>query len=123
MRKLPKRMQDKLYKDIYIPNETIKLRRKYRQFAQKELFPIAYDLGQKTENNENFPRELFKSMSKKGFFKVAFSKKDGGMGLKYPAVAAAVLSEELAYISASFAGSVNAHYLLSGKSLSFGSRL
>ena len=122
MRKLPKRMQDKLYKDIYIPNETIKLRRKYREFAQKELFPIAYDLGQKTENNENFPRELFKSMAKKGFFKVAFSKKDGGMGLKYPAVASAILSEELAYISASFAGSVNAHYLLSGKSLSFGSR-
>jgi len=54
MRKLPNRMQDKLYKDIYIPNETIKLRRKYRQFAQKELFPIAYDLGQKNREQRKF---------------------------------------------------------------------
>lgn len=122
MRKLPARMQDKLYKDIYVPKETQRLRRKFREFAQKELFPIAYDLGQKEEKNENFPFELFRSMAKKGFFKVAFSKKEGGLGLKYPACAAGVLSEELAYISASFAGSVNAHYLLTGKSLSFGSR-
>jgi alkylation response protein AidB-like acyl-CoA dehydrogenase len=122
MRKLPKRMQNKLYRDIYIPKETLRLRRKYREFTEKELFPIAYDLGQIAEDNENFPTGLFKSMARKGFFKVAFSKKDGGLGLKYPAVAAAVLSEELAYISASFAGSVNAHYLLCGKSLSFGSR-
>ncbi|NIP39404.1 MAG: acyl-CoA dehydrogenase [Candidatus Dadabacteria bacterium] len=122
MRKLPKRMQDSLYKDIYVPAETIRMRKKFRQFAQNELFPIAYDLGQKTESNENFPFELFKSLAGKGFFKAAFPKKHGGLGLKYPALASAVLSEELAYISASFAGSVNAHYLLSGKSLSFGSR-
>ena len=122
MRKLPERMQEKLYKDIYIPRESIRLRNKFRRFAEKELFPIAYDLGQKEESNENFPRELFKSMALKGFFKGAFPKKHGGLGLKYPACAAAMLSEELAYISASFAGSVNAHYLLSGKSLSFGSR-
>ncbi len=122
MRTLPARMQEKLYKDIYIPVETIKFRKRFRQFAQKELFPIAYGLGQKAECNENFPKGLFKSMARKGFFKSAFPKKHGGLGLKYPALASAVLSEELAYISAGFAGSVNAHYLLSGKSLSFGSR-
>lgn len=123
MRKLPARMQEKLYDDQFIPDETLELRKKYREFAEKELFPIAYDLGQKTEKNEDFPRDLFISMAEKGFFKVAFSKEDGGLGLKYPACASSVLAEELAYISASFAGSVNAHFLLSGKSLSFGSKL
>ena len=122
MRELPTRMQDRLYDDSFLPIETLKLRNKYREFCIKELYPKAHDLGQKTESNENFPIDLFKSMAKKGFFKVAFSKKDGGLGLKYPALAAAVLAEEMAYISASFAGSVNAHFLLSGKSLSFGSK-
>jgi len=121
MRQLPDRMQDSLYNDQFIPTETIKLRKKYRVFTEKEIFPRAYEIGQKRESNENFPIDLFKSMAKKGFFKVAFSKKDGGLGLKYPACASAVLAEEMAYISASFAGSVNAHFLLSGKSLSFGS--
>ncbi len=122
MRNLPVRMQEKLYNDQFIPEETLKLRKKFRRFAEKELFPRAFDLGQRTEKSENFPRDLFISMAEKDFFKAAYSKKDGGLGLQYPATAAAVLAEELAYISASFAGSANAHFLLSGKSLSFGSK-
>ncbi len=121
MRELPERMSEKLYKNDYVPDETLKLRKKFRAFAEKELFPIAYEFGQRTESNENFPMELFKSMAKKGFFKVPHKKKDGGMGLKYPACAAATLTEELAYISASFSGSVNAHFLLAGVSLAQGS--
>ena len=122
MRKLPTRMQDKLYNDRFIPHEILRLRKKYRKFAEDELFPKAYQLGQRTEDNDNFPWELFKSMAKKGFFKVPFERSEGGLGLKYPACAAAVLAEELAYVSASFAGSVNASSLLTGKSLSFGSK-
>ena len=122
MRKLPPRQQNKLYDDRFIPDETLKLRKRYRKFAEGELFPKAYDLGQKTEDNENFPWELFKSLAEKGFFKVPFKKSEGGLGLKYPATASAVLAEELAYMSASFAGSVNAHFLLAGRSLSYGSK-
>jgi len=121
MRKLPERMSEKLYKNDYVPDETLKLRKKFRSFAEKELFPIAYEFGQRQESNDNFPMELFKSMAKKGFFKVPHKKKDGGMGLKYPACASATLAEELAYISASFSGSVNAHFLLAGVSLAQGS--
>ncbi len=121
MRELPERMSEKLYKNDYVPDETLKLRKKFRQFAEKELFPIAYEFGQRQEKNENFPMELFKSMAKKGFFKLPHKKKDGGLGLKYPACAAATLAEELAYISASFSGSVNAHFLLAGISFAQGS--
>ncbi len=121
MRTLPSRMQDRLYNDQFIPSETLRMRKKYRRFAEEELFPQAYQIGQRTEDNDNFPWKLFRSMAEKGFFKVPFKKSEGGLGLKYPACAAAVLAEELAYVSASFAGSVNAHFLLAGKSISFGS--
>lgn len=121
MRTLPHRMSDSLYHDVYIPEETLKLRKKFRAFAEKEVFPIAYEFGQRRESSDNFPWALFQSMAKKGFFKVPHKKGDGGLGLKYPACAAATLAEELAYISASFSGSVNAHFLLAGVSLAQGS--
>jgi alkylation response protein AidB-like acyl-CoA dehydrogenase len=114
-------MRDKLYKDFYVPEETLELRPRFREFAEKKLFPRAYDLGRKEETNENFPLDLFKEMAKEGFFRLPHKYEDGGLGLKHPACAAAALAEELAYVSASFSGSVNAHFLLAGISLSYGS--
>ena len=98
MRTLPPRMQEKLYKDMILPKETFNMRKKIRKFAEKEVFPIAYDLGQKEEKTENFPFEIFKKMGKEGFFQAPFPKEDGGLGLKYSACASAVIAEELAYI-------------------------
>jgi len=121
MRTLPPRMRDKLYKDYYVPEEILELRCRFRAFAEDKLFPRAYDLGQKEESNDNFPRDLFKEMADEGFFKVPYKKEDGGLGLGNPACAAASLAEELAYVSASFSGSVNAHFLLAGMSLAEGS--
>ena len=121
MRKLPARMQTRLYKEHLFPEETREIRQRIRAFAEKEVFPLARDIGEKSEKNENFPRELFKKMAAEGFFRIPFSKKDGGLGLSYPACGAAVMAEELAYISASVAGTINAHFLLSGKTLAMGS--
>ena len=104
MRKLPARMQTRLYKEHLFPEETREIRQRVRAFAEKEVFPLARDIGEKSEKNENFPRELFKKMAAEGFFRIPFSKKDGGLGLSYPACGAAVMAEELAYISASVAG-------------------
>ena len=80
MRTLPHRMSDSLYHDVYIPEETLKLRKKFRAFAEKEVFPIAYEFGQRRESSDNFPWALFQSMAKKGFFKVPHKKGDGGLG-------------------------------------------
>ena len=121
MRKLPARMQTRLYKEHLFPEETREIRQRIRAFAEKEVFPLARDIGEKSEKNENFPRELFGKMAAEGFFRIPFSKKDGGLGLSYPACGAAVMAEELAYISASVAGTINAHFLLSGKTLAMGS--
>ncbi len=121
MRALPPKMRDRLYKSYFIPDETKELIPRFREFAEVELFPRAYELGQREEKNENFPIDLFKIMAKEGFFRLPHKKKDGGLGLKHRACAAASLAEELAYVSASFSGSVNAHFLLAGISLSYGS--
>ena len=121
MRKLPSRMQTKLYKEHFFPEETREIRQKVRAFAEKEVFPLARDIGEKKERNRNFPRRLFRKMAAEGLFRIPFSKEDGGLGLSYPACGAAVMAEELAYISASVAGTVNAHFLLSGKTLAMGS--
>lgn len=121
MRKLPPRMQARLYKEHLFPEETREIRQKVRAFAEKEVFPLARDIGERSEKNENFPHKLFEKMADEGFFRIPFSKKDGGLGLSYPACGAAVMAEELAYISASVAGTINAHFLLSGKTLAMGS--
>ena len=121
MRALPERMQTKLYSERLVPEETREIRDGVRIFAEKEVFPLARDIGEKSERNENFPRELFRKMADEGFFRIPFSKEDGGLGLSYPACAAAAMAEELAYVSASVAGTVNAHFLLAGKTLAAGS--
>ena len=114
-------MQAKLYKEHFFPEETKEIRQKVRAFAEKEVFPLARDMGERSEKNANFPRRLFRKMAAEGLFRIPFSKQDGGLGLSYPACAAAVMAEELAYISASVAGTINAHFLLSGKTLAMGS--
>jgi len=48
-------MQDRLYQDFYLPDETVQMRSRFRDFAENELFPKAYDIGQRSERNENFP--------------------------------------------------------------------
>ena len=114
-------MQAKLYKEHFFPEETKEIRQKVRAFAEKEVFPLARDMGERSEKNANFPRRLFRKMAAEGLFRIPFSKQDGGLGLSYPACAAAAMAEELAYISASVAGTINAHFLLSGKTLAMGS--
>ncbi len=59
MRILPPRMSDTLYHNDYVPDETLKLRKKFSAFAEKELLPIAYELGQRRESSDNFPWALF----------------------------------------------------------------
>ncbi len=121
MCELPKRIQTRLYKDHFIPEETKKIRKEVRTFAEKELLPLAREIGEKEEKTENFPYKLFKKAADQGFFRIPFSKQDRGLDLSYPACASAVMTEELAYMSASFAGMINAHFLLCGKTLAMGS--
>ena len=84
MRKLPARMQTRLYKEHFFPEETREIRQRVRAFAEKEVFPLARDIGEKSEKNENFPRELFGKMAAEGFFRIPFFKKRRGTGSFLP---------------------------------------
>ena len=121
MRSLPERMQDTLYHDIFLPKETLEIRKRIREFARKEVAPEAYRIGQQEESKENFPRGIFHKLAKADLFKVPFPKKVGGVGLQYPTCASVVIAEELAYMSNSVAVMYDVQSLLTGNALLRGS--
>jgi alkylation response protein AidB-like acyl-CoA dehydrogenase len=111
------RMQDSLYNDIFVPDEVIAIRNEVRQFAIKELAPVAWEIGHREESIENFPHELFQKMADAGLFRIPFRADVGGRGLRYSAMATAVMIEELAYFSNSVAAIVDVHCILAGNAL------
>jgi butyryl-CoA dehydrogenase len=117
MRPLPKRMQDELYHDMILPEEALETRKKVREFAEREVAPIAYEIAHMEESRENFPRDLFDKMAKEGLFKIPFPTEYGGLGLKYPVCSTVVTIEELAYISDSVAAIYDVHCILAGNAL------
>jgi len=121
VRVLPLRMQDKLYHDMIFPEETLGIRKKAREFAVREVAPVAYEIAHIEEHRENFPSDVFYKLAKEDFYKVPFPKEVGGLGLKYPVCATCVAVEELGYISGSIAAIYDVHCILTGHSLMYGS--
>ena len=121
MRALPPRMQDNLYHDMILPEETLEIRKKIREFAIKEVAPEAYKIGQQEEAKENFPYDIFQKLAKADFYKVPFPKEAGGLGLSYPVCATVAVLEELSYISNSVAAIYDVHCILAGNALMYGS--
>lgn len=121
MRELPSRMQDKLYHDMILPDETIEIRKKAREFAVREIAPSAYEIAHNEEKKENFPADIFSKLAQENFFKIPFPKEVGGVGLRYPSCATVVTVEELAYISNSIAAIYDVHCILAGHALMYGS--
>jgi butyryl-CoA dehydrogenase len=121
MRDLPTRIQDTLYHDIFLPKETVDIRKRIREFAIKEVAPEAYIIGQQEESRENFPYRIFQKLAHAGFFKVPFPKEVGGLGLEYGTCATVVIVEELAYTSNSVAAIYDVHCILAGNALMCGS--
>jgi len=121
MRVLPPRMQDKLYHDMILPEETLEIRKKAREFAVMEVAPVGYRIAHKEENKESFPSDVFYNLAEEDFYKIPFPKEVGGLGLRYPACATVVTIEELAYISNSVAAIYDVHCILAGHALIYGS--
>jgi alkylation response protein AidB-like acyl-CoA dehydrogenase len=121
VRVLPPRMQDKIYHDLILPEETLQIRKRAREFAVREVAPVAYEIAHKDEHKESFPLDIFHKLAKGDFYKVPFLKEVGGLGLKYPVCATVVTVEELAYISNSVAAIYDVHCILAGHALMYGS--
>lgn len=118
---LPPRMQDRLYHEMILPEETHEIRKKAREFAVREVAPSGYEIAHKEEHRESFPSGVFSQLAKEDFFKIPFPKEVGGLGLKYPVCATVVTVEELAYISDSIAAVYDVHCILAGHALMYGS--
>lgn len=78
-------------------------RKKIREFAEKEVKPIAFEMDQKSE----FPREVVKQMGKNGWLGIPFPKEYGGMGLDNMSYAIAV--EELSRVDGGTGVILSAH--------------
>lgn len=87
----------------YYSNEKEKLRQKVRQFAEKEIKPLAQEL----DANETFSVELSKKMGQQGLYGIDIPKEYGGQGLDTISYIIAV--EELARVDASQAITMAAH--------------
>ena len=121
MRVLPPRMQDKLYHDMILPEETLKIRKKAREFAVREVAPVGYEIAHKEEHRDSFFSDIFYKLAREDFYKIPFPKEVGGLGLKYPVCATVVTVEELAYMSNSVASVYDVHCILTGHALMYGS--
>ena len=62
-----------------LPEETIMMRQSVREFAEKEIKPVAQELDEK----EQFSPTLTKKMGDLGLFGVYLPEKYGGSGMSY----------------------------------------
>jgi alkylation response protein AidB-like acyl-CoA dehydrogenase len=121
MRNLPLRMQDRIFHDLILPQETLQIRKKTRDFAVREIAPLGHEIANKEESKESFPSDIFYKLAEGDFYKIPFPKEVGGLGLNYPVCATVVTVEELAYISDSIAAIYDVHCILAGHALMYGS--
>jgi butyryl-CoA dehydrogenase len=114
-------MQDRLYHDLILPDETLEIRAKAREFVDRVVSPRAYEIATTRESRDSFPRDVFMALAEEDFFKIPYASQQGGLGLEYPCCATVVTVEELAYASNSIAAVYDVHCILAGHALEYGS--
>ncbi|MBP2543169.1 acyl-CoA dehydrogenase family protein [Acinetobacter guillouiae] len=112
------RNSEKMFSDIFLPEEIKEIRNEARNFAEKYIKPKAHLLNNTVESKSSFPREVFDLMTEHGLYQIPFAQDVGGRGLKYPTLATLTVMEELAYYSA---GATSA--LFDGQALLVGNTL
>ena len=122
MPKIPFRYASDLYDDIWIPEETIRVRESVRAFAEQYVRPVAHQLNNTPESLEAFPRDLVRDMAEAGLFRIPFAAEYGGAGLQYPTLATMVMLEEISYLSSGLAAAmIDVQLILFGHTLSHAS--
>ncbi len=100
------RRADKLFNDVFLPEEILCLRRDLRQFADDVVRPAAHALNTTPESRESFPRAMFDAMAAAGLYRIPFPKDVGGLGLEFPTLGTTTVLEEIGYYSPSLASSL-----------------
>ncbi|MHC8380797.1 acyl-CoA dehydrogenase family protein [Pseudomonas sp. LB3P14] len=112
------RISDQIYDDLWLPDETLAVRKQVRDFAETVLRPIAHELNNTPESVAAFPWQLLKQMGDAGLLRIPFEKQYGGAGLEYPTLATMVMLEEIAYVSSGVAAAlIDVQLILFGHTL------
>lgn len=86
----------------YTPEQAA-VREMVRRFAAEEMAPLVTE----AEENETFPRHLFKRFGELGLIGVRYPAADGGSG--FDKISDCIIREELSYVAQAFASSWSAH--------------
>lgn len=112
------RRADSLYSDIWMPDETVRIRKEARAFADDVLRPMAYALNTTAERRDGFPRAAFEAIGAAGLYTIPFSADVGGRGLEFPTLATMTVAEELGYYAPGTASALyDGQAILCGKTL------
>ena len=112
------RQADHLYDDMWLPDETLKIRSRVRKFVDTVLRPRAHAINNAPEDVSTFPWDLVKQMGDAGLMGIPFSREFGGEGLVYPTLATMVMLEEIAYVSSGIAAAlIDVQLILFGHTL------
>ncbi|MCE0765118.1 acyl-CoA dehydrogenase family protein [Pseudonocardia kujensis] len=117
----PERVADRLYHDLWAPEEIRAVRARVRKAASETVAPVAARIANGDERTDGFPRDVFDALAERGVFRIPFGTDVGGDGFVHPAAATAVAVEELAYYSNSVAAIFDVHCILAGNALNQGS--
>ncbi len=98
--------------DFEFSEEQAMIRSTARDFAEKEIAPVARD----NSRNEHFPEDLVKKMGGLGFMGLSLPVEYGGGGADH--ISYCLLLEELAHADLGIAVSISAHLSLVGKPIS-----
>jgi alkylation response protein AidB-like acyl-CoA dehydrogenase len=102
----PLRRAGQLFNDAFLPEETLRIRRQARQFAEDVVRPAAHRLNTTPESRDSFPRGLFSAMAGAGLYRIPFPQDVGGLGLEFPTLATITVLEELGYYSPGLASAL-----------------
>lgn len=114
----PRRKADTLFSDLFVPEETRRIRKQTRQFCDDVLRPVAHRLNTTPESRESFARAEFQAMARAGLYRIPYPADVGGLGLEFPTLATCTVLEEIAYYSPSLASALyDGQAILVGKTL------
>lgn len=97
--------------DFELTEEQAMIRATARDFAEKEIAPVAKE----SNRNETFPEDLVKKMGKMGFLGLILPAEYGGGGGDY--ISYCVMLEEFAHADVGMAATASAHLSLCGHSI------
>ena len=112
------RTDDRVWHDVFLPDDVAHVRGTAREAVEAHLSPVAREIGQQEESLDTFPWSAFKGLASEGLYAVPFEQPHGA-GLDHAMLATCIVTEEIAYESSSLAGVYDGQCILNARALSF----